>query len=103
MDNQQPLTREQLAERYQWGQFPAAIQERLFAHYGKFTYGGNLTLAERDIQSASDALSWVMQGSRLAPFLKEHRQWFGDDSTDDLADMAKQLAALQQASDQPSS
>lgn len=70
MSTQQPLTREQLAKEYQWSQFPEATQERLYTHYGRFTHEGDLTLAERDIQSASDALSWVLQGTRLDAFLK---------------------------------
>ena len=96
MSNQQALTREQLAKAYQWNQFPEAIQQQLYQHYLEHTHDGDLELAERDIQSASDALSWVMLGSRLDAFLKEHRQWFGEDSTNDLADIAKQLTALQQ-------
>ena len=95
MSNQQALTRDQLAKEYQWSQFPEAIQVRLYQHYLEHSHEGDLNLAERDIQSASDALSWVMLGSRLDPFLKEHREWFGAASTDDLADMAKQLTALQ--------
>ncbi|MGH2497584.1 MAG: hypothetical protein ACRDIV_23020 [Ktedonobacteraceae bacterium] len=99
----QPLTRELLAKEYQWSQFPEAIQQRLYIHYTTFVHEGDLRLAERDIQSASDALSWVILGTRLAPFLIEHRQWFGEASTDDLADMAKQLVALSHPSDQRSS
>lgn len=102
MSTQQPLAREQLAKAYQWSQFPDATQERLYAHYLEHTHD-DLDLAERDIQSASDALSWMMLGSRLDPFLKEHRDWFGEASTADLADMAKQLTSLQHSPDQQSS
>ena len=93
MSNQQPLTREQLANEYQWSQFPEAIQERLSAHYVTFNHAGNFQRAERDIQSATDALFWVKRGEPLAPFLKEHRRYFGEESAADLADMAEQLTA----------
>jgi hypothetical protein len=63
-------------------------------HYLTFSHEGNLQRAERDIQSAVDTLSWVNQGEPLAPFLKEHRRYFGEESTADLADMAQQLAAF---------
>jgi len=99
----QPRTREQLAQEYQWSQFPEAIQQRLYVHYTGFAHEGNLRLAASDIQSASDTLSWVLQGVRLAPFLKEHRDYFGQASTDDLADMARQLVTLQHTPDQRSS
>lgn len=96
MSTQQPLTREQLAKEYQWSLFPAPIQERLYRHYLTHTHEGNLRLAERDIQSASDTLSWALQEARLDPFLKEHRGYFGPASTDDLADILKQFRDLQQ-------
>lgn len=103
MDNQQPRTREQLADAYQWSQFPEEIQARLYLHATTFIHQGDLRLAESDIQSASDTLSWAMQGIRLDPFLKEHRAYFGQASTNDLADIVQQLRALQHLSDQRSS
>jgi hypothetical protein len=97
MSNQQPCTREQLADEYHWSQFPESIQERLYAHYVAYSHQGNFQRAERDIQSATDALSWVNRGEPLAPFLKEHRRYFGEASAADLADIAELLVALQQA------
>lgn len=72
VSTQQPHSREQLAREYQWSQFPEAIQQRLCAHYTGFAQEGNLRLAKSDIQSASDTLSWALQGACLDPFLKEH-------------------------------
>lgn len=95
MSNQQSLTQEQLTNEYQWSHFPEAIQERLYTHYVTFNHAGNLQRAERDIQSASDTLSWVSQGEPLAPFLKEHRRYFGEESANDLADIAQHLLNLQ--------
>ncbi len=100
MSQQQPLTREQLAQEYQWSQFPEAIQELLYRHYTTFDHAGDLRLAAADIQSVSDTLSWLVQGARLGAFLEEHRTYFGQASTDDLADMARQLAALRQKPEQ---
>lgn len=96
MSTQHPLTCEQLTKEYQWSQFPEAIQERLYRHYTTFDYAGNLRRATSDIQSVSDTLSQLLQGARPEPFLAEHRRYFGQASTDDLAGMAQQLAVLQQ-------
>jgi hypothetical protein len=102
---QQPLTRDQLAQEYQWEVFPEAIQVRLYSHYTTFTHDGNLRLAVSDIQSASDTLSWQLQGARLDAFLSEHRGYFGQASAEDVADMVQLLATLRQkpTNDHPSS
>ncbi len=96
MDNSQPRTREHLTQAYQWSLFPEAIQERLYRHYLTSMHGGNLREAELDIQSASNTLEWLIQGARIDGCLREHRGYFGEASTADLADIVEQFHALQQ-------
>jgi len=93
--NQRPLTRVQLAQRFQWeDNFPKVIQDRLFEHYTKFRQ------SESDIQSASDTLVWAVQKKQMGPFLAEHKQFFGTASADDLQAMIDLLAQLSQQAPQ---
>lgn len=94
MSPAQPLTREKLAQLYQWNQFPDEIQDLLFRHYQQFSHNGDLRQAQMDIQSASDTLSWVQQGERIDNLLHEHTHYFGELSAEDLVAMAKKLLAL---------
>ena len=90
MSENQPLTRIQLEEKFEWqDNFPQVIQDRLFEHYTQF--GCSVS----DIQSASDSLFWATQKKPMSAFLAEHRQYFGSASADDLASMIKALAQLQ--------
>jgi len=88
--NQRPLTRVQLAKKFDWqDNFPQAIQDRLFEHYTKFSH------SESDIQSVSDTLFWAAQKKPMSAFLAEHRQYFGSASANDLQSMIALLAKLQ--------
>ena len=91
---QHPLTREQLAKEYQWSLFPAPIQERLYRHYLTHTHEGDLHMAERDIQSASNTLEWLVLGARIEGCLSEHRGYFGEASTADLTGILQQFRGL---------
>jgi hypothetical protein len=98
MSTAEPLTREELARQFQWDQFSPQLQASLYRHYTTFTHDGNLQLARADIQSASDTLSWVLQGQPATAFLGEHRQYFGVESTNDLEAM---IAAARAEKEQP--
>ena len=91
MTDIQPLNAEELSTKYQWDQFPQEIQTRLYAHYLEFNHEGNLRKAERDVQSASDTLSWAQQQARLDPLLEEHLHYFEQPSTDDLVALIHSL------------
>lgn len=97
----QPLTREALAQLYQWDNFPESIQEQLYQHYQTFTHDRNMDLARADIQSVSDSLYWVSLGTSLDRFTQEHFHYFGVASTEDLKHLAGELTALKQAENAP--
>lgn len=98
MGNSHPLAREHLAKAYQWSLFPAPIQERLYQHYLTHTHQGDLRMTERDIQSASNTLEWLVLGARIEGCLHEHHHYFGEASTADLVDIVQQLRELQKSS-----
>ena len=96
--SQSPLTREQLAEQFLWeDNFPPQVQERLYEHYAMFAHDGKTGLALLDIQSATDTLIWAVQGKAMSPFVAEHRQYFGEDSAQDLQKLIDFLLHLQQS------
>lgn len=99
MDKQLPLTRQQLAREFQWELFPAAIQERLYRHYTTFVHEGDWHLAERDIQSASNTLEYLVLGARIDGCVSEHRGYFGEASATDLAEMVQQFRDLSSRGD----
>ncbi len=97
---QQPLTREQVAQKYQWSTFPEEIQKRLFEHYQTFTHEGDLKRAESDLQSATNTLDWLLSDAHIDTCLAEHQAYFGEASAKDTARIAKELHRLKRHTDE---
>jgi len=90
----QPLTQKQLSEKLLWDNFPEVVGDRLFQHYLRFQHGGNLNRAKADVQRCSDTLFELVLGTPLDPLVQEHRRYFGQASSDDLAAIAEAFTQI---------
>lgn len=97
-----PLTREQVAQRYRWSDFPLAVQDLLFTHYLTFTTRG-LEKAERDVQQVTSTLRILLADPRaeLGAALADHQAAFGVASMFDLASIAATLHTLLETNEKP--
>ena len=90
-----PLTQKQLSEKFFWVSFPNVIQDRLYQHYQRFAYEGNVNRAKADVESCSILLSALANDS-FYELMEKHRRSYGQASSDDLKAMVQALTQIQE-------
>ncbi len=98
-DLSQRLTRDQLAAKNMWSNFPTSVQEKLFQHYCTFTHGENWRQAEFDVQNATTILYWVVQEvqeRQLNGLYEDHTMHFTSESAQDVQRIVEEFKQLRQ-------